>query len=285
MARKPKSKKPGTAKKFHLKFTGHGDFLGSRKDDSNYYRRLIAEKKITYLHYLMENIDRLAVVSSFITPEIKPGLIDRFLVLAHHFGKTPFLVLTKADLVDKEAGEYYSSIYAPHYPTYVVSTTEVARVNYEKEYAEIIGYFKNHRTAIVGHSGVGKTSLLNVIDPEFNGMVSEVSTFTKRGRHTTTRIRRYDFSSVVGGGTVYDMPGLKELDFIDLTPEKLRGSYPEFVKVAEGCEYRDCTHTHEPVCAVRSMVEEVDEDDLLTAKIHPVRYQNYLNILESLALK
>lgn len=271
MDRFKKSKNHKSSKKFHLKFTDDSNFKGNRKLDSNYYRRHIASKKISYLHALMENVEQLMIVSSFITPEIKPGLIDRFLILCHHFTKTPIIVFTKSDLIEIKLQQYYVDIYQHLYPTFVYST-----VKGSKDVLKTIqAYLRGQATAIVGHSGVGKTSLLNQVDPSYQGMVSEISQFTKRGRHTTTRIKKYDFPKSLGGGMVFDMPGLKEIDFIDLNGKLLRQYYPEFTQYIFGCDYKNCSHTHEPICGVKEAVK--------TEKIHPIRYRNYITILETLS--
>lgn len=256
-------------KKFHLKFTEHEHLLGNRKKDSNYYRQQIASKKITYLHSLIENIDQLAIVSSLDYPKIKPGLIDRFLILSHHFNKKPFIILTKSDLVSLEEQKYYHDIYALFYQIFIISNEKYLQ---EKDiFKSIKKLFKDSRTAIVGHSGVGKTSLLNHLDHDYRGMVKEVSSFTKKGRHTTTRIKKHDFSF---GGVVYDMPGLKEVDYIDLKKNQVKNYYPEFRDFEKACIYKNCLHNREPNCGVKVALEE--------NSLHSVRYQNYLNILASI---
>ncbi|BBM89582.1 hypothetical protein COTS27_01287 [Spirochaetota bacterium] len=131
--------------------------------------------------------------------------------------------------------------------------------------------FAGKRSAVVGHSGVGKTALLTKIDKNYDGRVREVSLFTRRGRHTTTRVTRHE---CYFGGEVFDMPGLKELDFTDVTKRDLSRCYEEFAGFTNRCSFNNCLHDHEPHCAVRDAVR--------SGSIHPIRYRNYLQILGTL---
>ena len=113
--------------------------------------------------------------------------------------------------------------------------------------------------------------MLNIIDKDFSAQVQSVSAFTKKGRHTTTRIFLHEFSF---GGIVYDMPGLKEIDFVDILRIDLRNYYPEFLNLPENCKFKNCTHSHEKDCSIKRLVNQ--------SIIHPIRYQNYLQILSFL---
>ena len=118
---------------------------------------------------------------------------------------------------------------------------------------------------------MGKTSLLNNIEPNYQQKVQAISDYTKKGRHTTTRIYKHDLSF---GGVIYDMPGLKEVDFVDIAKRELSTYYPEFAEYALECKYSNCLHHKENECGVKHALQ--------SKAIHPLRYKNYLNILEQL---
>ncbi len=255
-------------KKFHLKFSANQQTLkGGRKKSSSFIRKKVAYKKIAYINNLIENIDQLVIVVSLKNPLFNSGLVDRFLVLAFLYNVKPILIITKIDLgseaeINEALGVYHNV------PVTCLAINNLALKNRDFFIDHI---FRQRISAVVGHSGVGKTTLLNQIDTTFNEKVAEVSSFTSRGRHTTTRIRKHDFTF---SGAVYDMPGLKEIDYINLAPSELKNYYPEFQKFKEKCFYKNCQHFHEPSCAIKEKLAE--------GVIHPIRYRNYINILNSL---
>ena len=218
-------------KKFHAKFTLKKQLTrGGRKADSNYYKRGIAEKKIPYISHLAERLDQLIVVTSMTLPKYKPGLIDRFLVFASREKLLVKILMTKIDLVD-------DVILASRREVYEALNYEVVPVcNVDKRGIERVkALLKNKRSAVVGHSGVGKTATLNHVDPSFSQKISEISSFTQRGRHTTTRI----FLHVLCfGGEIFDMPGLKEMEFIDLSKRELASHYPEILLLLKSVIFR-----------------------------------------------
>ena len=259
--------------KFKAKFHGNDKLTtGNRKKDSNYYRRQIGSKKIAYISHLIQNTNQLLIVSSITYPQVKPGLIDRFLILAEREKVEPIIVLTKLDLEGK-AGyhcEYSSNDLQNVYQSIGYKVILLSNVDNQRE-ATITDVLRNKITAVIGHSGVGKTTMLNNIDPSFNQEVKEVSSFTKRGRHTTKRIRLHHLSF---GGLVYDMPGLKEIDFIDIHASELTHYYFEFAIHAKNCQFKDCLHHHEKNCEVKLALNN--------KLISLFRYENYLNVLKSL---
>ncbi|HMB00247.1 MAG TPA: ribosome small subunit-dependent GTPase A, partial [Spirochaetota bacterium] len=197
-------------RKFRPRFDGNRQLLkGGRKKDSNYYRRKIKNMKMARICELLYNVEQLVIVASAVYPPFKSGLVDRLLVLALKEKVTPFVVITKTDLVQepnllREISAVYQQV---ELSFYFISNITREGLN------ELKPVLKNNASAVIGHSGVGKTALLNNLDASFNEKVRPVSSFTRRGRHTTNMIRRHELSF---GGTVFDMPGLKEIDFIDV---------------------------------------------------------------------
>lgn len=247
---------------------------GGRKEDSNYFKRKIASKKIAIVHYLVQQIEQLVIVSSFVLPKPKPGLIDRFIILAESAGVKPILIFTKRDLVDEQEEAELVGIYKnTGYPCYVFSNDEKTTKKHSLATCDLLRkkIFANRKSAVVGHSGVGKTTMLKMVDESYQAKVAPISDFTKKGRHTTTRVRLYDFPF---GGTVYDMPGLKVLDYIDLGSDEVKNFYREFELYKKNCEYKNCTHDHEKNCKVKEAVQQ--------GKIHPARYSSYLQIRSTL---
>ena len=130
--------------------------------------------------------------------------------------------------------------------------------------------------AFVGHSGVGKSSLTNALDPRLGARTSGVGSAANRGRHTTTSSQLYEIGADEGEPFwVIDTPGIRFFALEELTPAQLRDSMPELRRLRRGCKFNDCTHTHEPGCAVRDAVER--------GELHPARYDPYTRLLEEIA--
>ena len=245
-----------------------------RKPDSNHYKRIVANKKIAYITHLIENTNQLVIIASIDYPEIKPSLLDRFLILAKREKVKPLIFITKIDLEDKR-NKNTNNVKKKLTSDEIVKMYQkigyqiIAFSNLEKmPILEIRNLLKDKKTAIVGHSGVGKTSLINNIDQSYNESTNEISAFTKKGRHTTRKIRMHQLSF---GGIVYDMPGLKEIALVDISAMEIASYYDEFFLFSKNCRYPNCIHHHENECEVKKAVSE--------GKIHPLRYENYLKIL------
>ena len=215
---------------------------------------------------LAANVDQLAIVVSVKEPPLKPGLIDRFTVSAAQGGLDPLVVINKIDLgrtaLVSELEKAYRQIDIP------VCTVCAAK---RETLSELEQLLSDKRTLFVGHSGVGKSTLLNTILPELNIKTAEVSKSTRRGRHITTRV---ELHALPGGGYLVDSPGLKVLSFWEISRRTLPGYFKEFAQFRGQCRFDDCLHISEPGCAVKGAVD--------SGRIPGLRYESYLKISDTL---
>jgi ribosome biogenesis GTPase len=213
---------------------------------------------------LSGNLDRLVVVAALAHPSLRPGLIDRLLVLAEQEHLEAVVILTKLDLVEQRSeAEHYLKLYRSLGYACVLTSTQTG-----EGLGELRQRLSRGRSALCGHSGVGKSSLLGALQPDLAPLTGEVSLATDKGQHTTTSVRLVRLDS---GAELFDLPGLK-LAPLTMAPEELKGCFPEFA--ACRCRYRDCLHRGEPGCGV---VEALGQ-----GLVSDERYQSYLRILNSL---
>ncbi len=215
------------------------------------------------------NIDVVVHVVSVKAPPLRPRLIDRYLIAIMRGGARPVICVNKIDLLDDEDRreelarlDVYRALEVP-----VIACSTRTGEGLDALRAEAEGM----TTALVGHSGVGKSSILNAIDQRLQ---LATNTLHRRGtgRHTTTASTLYDF----GGGTyLIDTPGIREFGLWDLDRASLRDYFPEFEEPAEYCRFTDCTHVHEPDCEVKERLER--------REINAARYETYLRLYEDLA--
>jgi len=217
-------------------------------------------------HMIATNIDRAFLVISLFQPRTPFGFIDRFLVTAEAYFIPATIIFNKVDIYDDEsmkllemAKEIYTSI---GYECRVVSALR----------GDGVDVLRNHlagQTSLFsGNSGVGKSALINAIDSNLQIKTAEISGYHQKGRHTTTFAEMHRLSN---GGFIIDTPGIKEFGMVDFSKEEVALFFPEMKALLHKCKFSNCTHVHEPECAVKTAVSE--------HHIHPQRYKSYLNIL------
>jgi ribosome biogenesis GTPase len=215
-----------------------------------------------YEQIIIANPDQCVFIFACKEPAPRFGMLDRFLIIAEERGISAIILANKIDLVGWEAAETLFGHYAPlGYP--VIYTSAVTEEGVEQLKDELVGKV----SVFTGPSGAGKSSLLNAIQPDLGLHVREVSKATSKGRHTTVFREMFPLE---GGGYVADTPGLKALALWDIEPEELDGYFPELRELVPDCQFSDCTHLHEPGCAVLEALE--------LGEIHPNRYQSYLRM-------
>jgi len=215
-----------------------------------------------YEQIIIANPDQIVFVFACTQPSPKMRMLDRFLIIAEERSIPALIVANKTDLVTmgfaRELFGHYADIgYSLIYSS-VPNGKGIAQL---KE--ELIGKI----SALAGPSGAGKSSLLNAIQPGLGLTIQKVSQATGRGKHTTVASELFPLE---GGGYVADTPGLKALALWDIEPEELDGYFPEISPIVAQCQFSDCTHSHEPGCAVIEAVKN--------GRIHPQRYDSYLRL-------
>ena len=263
---------------FELEDDGTG-VIHEVRDRSNYIVRR-ATKLSKQTHVIAANIDLLCIVATLGLPRTSTGFIDRLLVTAEAYHIPAAIIFNKCDLlVDDELRtlqQELSNLYrAIGYPVLEISALEGTGIDKVKEL--IAG-----RTVLFsGHSGVGKSALLNALSPDLALKVGDISDWSLKGRHTTTfaEIHPVQLSSnqaIKQSSNLIDTPGIKEFGMVDFTAQELGHFFPEMRSVLHDCRFANCTHRHEPGCAVLQAVDD--------GRISPERYRNYLSIIEDIEL-
>lgn len=216
----------------------------------------------------ISNINQAAIVCSATQPNFSPSLLDKFLVMVEAKHIKPIIFITKMDkVIDDELIEikrYQQDYEQIGYPVELVISKEDSNLTH------LGHYFKEKVTVIAGQSGVGKSSLLNAINPSLLIKTDEISTSLGRGKHTTRHVELLE----INNGLVADTPGFSSLDFNEIEVEELGDCFPEMLKRKEMCKFRGCLHHREPGCAVKEAVENEE--------IKQYRYENYITFLNDI---
>lgn len=224
-------------------------------------------KKTGHSHVLAANVDQVLLVVTLAFPRTSLGFIDRFLVSAESFRIPQVIVFNKKDLLDEESLADVNAL-IELYAAIGVTCFSISATN-DEDINSITNVFQNKITLVAGHSGVGKSTLLNRISPEIKQTVGEVSTFSKKGVHTTTFAEMFR----IGENTfVIDTPGVKELGLVDMTSQEISDYFPEMRDLRLNCKFGSrCIHVNEPGCAIIAAVEN--------GSIAFSRYENYISMV------
>lgn len=255
-----------------VKFKMEDEGKGSIKEilpRKNYVVRQSPRRK-QYLHLLASNIDQAVVIVTIVQPMLKQGFIDRFLLMTEPYNIPACIIFNKADLYsddDIDTFLYFRDIYQSiGYDVIITSATDGSGVDAFK------AYLKGKTTLIAGQSGVGKSTLVNAVQPGLELRTKELSDYSGKGQHTTTFAEMFPLEF---GGNIIDTPGIKTLAFSNLEPIDVAHNFREFFEESKECKFGgQCLHRNEPKCAVKNAIEE--------GTISELRYQNYLAIIEEI---
>jgi ribosome biogenesis GTPase / thiamine phosphate phosphatase len=218
-------------------------------------------------HILAANLDQALLIATLVMPRTSLGFIDRFLVTAESFRIETVIIFNKIDLLDEEGRDVQQEIKDMYenigYRCLLTSAEEKTGL------LELRALLNNKKTLLAGHSGVGKSSLVNAISPGFTLRTTAVSTFANKGVHTTTFAEMFELEDNM---YLIDSPGIKELGLVEMEKAEISHYFPEMRAILGKCRYHNCSHTREPGCAVLAEVK--------SGKIAESRYHSYLSMLE-----
>ena len=218
-------------------------------------------------HIIAANVDQAILVATIAQPRTSTGFIDRFTVTAEAYHIPTIIVFNKCDIYNDEQNAVAEELMRVYngigYQSFMVS----AKTGYNCDRLENI--MKDKISMFSGHSGVGKSALVNRMDPGLDIRVGEISEVHEKGKHTTTFAQMYELCF---GGYIIDTPGIKEFALFDMEKETLAQRFPEMRALMHDCRFNNCTHLHEPHCAIKNAVEQ--------GTIADWRYENYCNMMD-----
>ena len=218
-------------------------------------------------HIIAANVDQAILVATIAQPRTSTGFIDRFTVTAEAYHIPTIIVFNKCDIYNEEQNAVAEELMKVYnnigYQSFMVS----AKTGYNCDRLENI--MKDKISMFSGHSGVGKSALVNRMDPNLDIRVGEISEVHEKGKHTTTFAQMYELCF---GGYIIDTPGIKEFALFDMEKETLAQRFPEMRALMHDCHFNNCTHLHEPHCAIKDAVEQ--------GIIADWRYENYCNMMD-----
>jgi ribosome biogenesis GTPase len=220
-------------------------------------------------HILAANLDQAIIIVTLAKPRTSTGFIDRYLITAEAYHIPALIIFNKIDLYDKSRMQSLTDLKKVYedagYSCYQVSALTGENIETVKD------ILKDKTSLLAGHSGVGKSALINRIEPGLDLKTKPISRVHQKGVHTTTYARMFKLSF---GGFIIDTPGIKEFGLIDLEKGTLGERYPEMRALMSQCRYANCTHLHEPECAVKEAVEN--------GRFSTIRYEGYIRIMSDI---
>jgi ribosome biogenesis GTPase len=223
-------------------------------------------------HIIASNLDQSLLFATLKEPKTSLGFIDRFLITSEAYHVPSILVFNKSDLYKEKELSRFNEVKE----IYEAIGYKVLLISIEKNIGieEVKSLLKDKTTLLSGHSGVGKSSFINIVFPDLRLKTQDVSGWSGKGLHTTTFAEMFNLSF---GGRLIDTPGIRELGLVDIPKNELSHFFPEMRALITQCHFNNCMHINEPGCAVKEAVN--------SGSIHPDRYYSYLNILESIEKK
>jgi len=223
-------------------------------------------------HIIASNLDQSLLFATLKDPKTSLGFIDRFLITSEAYHVPSIIVFNKSDLYKEKEKEKFADIKEIYEA--IGYKVQLMSIEMNDGVEEVKNLLKDKTTLLSGHSGVGKSSFINIVFPELRLRTQDVSGWSGKGLHTTTFAEMFNLSF---GGRVIDTPGIRELGLVDISKQELSHYFPEMRALINDCQFNNCMHINEPGCAVKEAVN--------AGTIHPDRYYSYLNILESIEKK
>jgi ribosome biogenesis GTPase len=242
--------------------------ITSIADRKNYIARVSPHNKYQH-HIVASNLDQCMLFATLRDPKTSQGFIDRFLVTSEAYHIPAIIVINKADLFRKKEEERFTSM-KDMYETIGYKLMAIS-VKDQEGMAEVGDILKDKVTLLSGHSGVGKSSFINLLFPELKLKTLNVSAWSGKGMHTTTFAEMFDLP---GGGKIIDTPGIRELGLVDISKQELSHYFPEMRARMNDCQFNNCMHISEPGCAITEAVAE--------GLIHEDRYVSYRTIMDTI---